>query len=56
MPKLYVKEGWNKGAYYDIPEGKVTIGRSSSCKIRVKDFDVSRVHSEITARSILSVP
>ncbi|MCZ6602360.1 MAG: FHA domain-containing protein [Planctomycetota bacterium] len=50
MPKLYVKEGWNKGAYYDIPEGKVTIGRSSSCKIRVKDFDVSRVHSEITMR------
>ena len=31
-------------------EGKVTIGRSSSCKIRVKDFDVSRVHAEVILR------
>lgn len=50
MPKLYIKEGVNKGCYFDLnPNGQTIVGRSSSCDIKLKDLDASRKHAELIA-------
>lgn len=49
MPSLFVIQGFNKGARYDLAahEGAVTIGRESGNLIRLDDNEVSRRHAEI---------
>lgn len=49
MPSLFVIQGFNKGARYDLAahEGAVTIGRESGNLVRLDDNEVSRRHAEI---------
>ncbi|NDC64026.1 MAG: FHA domain-containing protein, partial [Planctomycetia bacterium] len=49
MPALFVIQGRNKGARYDLTaqEGAVSIGRETGNFIQVEDNEVSRRHAEI---------
>ena len=49
MPSLFVIQGRNKGARYDLTahEGAVSIGRETGNFIQVEDNEVSRRHAEI---------
>jgi len=49
VPSLFVIQGFNKGARYDLAahEGAVTIGRESGNLVRLDDNEVSRRHAEI---------
>ncbi len=49
MPSLFVIQGFNKGARYDLTahEGAVTIGREAGNLVRLDDNEVSRRHAEI---------
>lgn len=49
MPSLFVIQGFNKGARYDLAahEGAVTIGREAGNLVRLDDNEVSRRHAEV---------
>ncbi len=49
MPSLFVIQGFNKGARYDLAahEGAMTIGREAGNLVRLDDNEVSRRHAEI---------
>ena len=49
MPALFVIQGTNRGARYDLAghEGALTIGREAGNSIRLEDNEVSRRHAEI---------
>jgi two-component system NtrC family sensor kinase len=49
VPSLFVIQGFNKGARYDLTahEGAVTIGREAGNLVRLDDNEVSRRHAEI---------
>ncbi len=49
MPSLFVIQGFNKGARYDLAahEGAMTIGREAGNLVRIDDNEVSRRHAEI---------
>lgn len=49
MPALFVIQGRNRGARYDLAghEGALTIGREAGNAIRLEDSEVSRRHAEI---------
>lgn len=49
MPSLFVIQGQNRGARYDLAahEGALTIGREAGNAIRLDDNEVSRRHAEI---------
>jgi signal transduction histidine kinase len=49
VPSLFVIQGFNKGARYDLAahEGAMTIGREAGNLVRLDDNEVSRRHAEI---------
>jgi signal transduction histidine kinase len=49
VPSLFVIQGFNKGARYDLAahEGAMTIGREAGNLVRIDDNEVSRRHAEI---------
>ena len=49
MPALFVIQGRNRGARYDLAdiEGAVSIGREAGNAIRLEDNEVSRRHAEV---------
>lgn len=49
MPSLFVIQGFNKGARYDLAahEGAMSIGRESGNFVQLDDNEVSRRHAEI---------
>ena len=49
MPSLFVIQGFNKGARYDLTahEGAMSIGRESGNFVQLDDNEVSRRHAEI---------
>ena len=49
MPSLFVIQGRNRGARYDLAahEGALTIGREAGNAIRLDDNEVSRRHAEV---------
>ena len=47
MPSLFVYQGQDQGALFDMEEGKLGIGRDASNQIQVHDTEVSRRHAEI---------
>ena len=49
MPALFVIQGTNRGARYDLAghDGALTIGREAGNAIRLEDNEVSRRHAEI---------
>ncbi|MBI3268711.1 MAG: sigma-54-dependent Fis family transcriptional regulator [Planctomycetes bacterium] len=47
MPKLIVKEGYNRGAIFEITSDSVSIGRDVDNSIQVIDDKISRSHAKI---------
>jgi signal transduction histidine kinase/pSer/pThr/pTyr-binding forkhead associated (FHA) protein len=47
VPSLFVYQGQDQGALFDMEEGKLGIGRDASNQIQVHDTEVSRRHAEI---------
>ena len=47
IPVVVVIEGWGKGSVYPLVKDCVTIGRMTSCDIRLAPQEISRVHALI---------
>ncbi|MBI5366030.1 MAG: sigma-54-dependent Fis family transcriptional regulator [Planctomycetes bacterium] len=47
MPRLVVKEGYNRGAVFDLASDSLSIGRDLDNSIQVIDDKVSRTHAKI---------
>ena len=47
MPSLFVYQGQDQGALFEVEEGSQGIGRDASNPVRVHDNEVSRKHAEI---------
>ena len=47
MPSLYVAQGQDQGALFDVEDGAQGIGRDASNSIQLHDTEVSRRHAEI---------
>jgi two-component system NtrC family sensor kinase len=48
VPSLYVIKGQDQGAFFDVDEGKISLGRDASNQIRLHDTEVSRRHAELS--------
>jgi pSer/pThr/pTyr-binding forkhead associated (FHA) protein len=47
MPRLRIEGGTLDGTFVPIPPGRLVIGRSADCDVRVPDPQVSRYHCAI---------
>ena len=47
MPSLFVYQGHDQGALFDLEEGALGVGRDSSNPIQIHDTEVSRRHAEV---------
>ena len=47
MPSLFVYQGQDQGALFELEEGTLGMGRDAANHIQVHDTEVSRRHAEI---------